>query len=280
VRGVILGFALAAWASGAAAQTMRPFTTFRQLHGESRLAATLDFAAGNVRIAPGRGDELYRMTLSYDADRFAPLSRYDASAGAVHLGVETIGGTGLRVVSDEQIRQLAAVELSPRTDLGLNLTLGAVEANIELGGLRVSRLSLETGASRASVHFSQPNAGRCSSAAFTAGAAELVVTGLGNSRCAEVKLDGGIGRATLDFSGTPTATQRADITMAVGELILRLPRGMPVRITMDRLLASFKPRGLERRGDAWVTPGFDAAGRHLDIAVKTAVGGITLEWVP
>ncbi|HET7598977.1 MAG TPA: hypothetical protein VFK09_01720 [Gemmatimonadales bacterium] len=281
MRSIILAGALAAAPlAHAAAQSMRPFTTFRQLHGESRLSAKLDFAAGELRIVSGRSDELYRMTLAYDADRFAPLSRYDAAAGAVHLGVETVGGAGLRVVSGEQIKQLAAVELSPRTDLTLDLTLGAAEGNIELGGLRVSRLALQTGASRTAVHFSRPNGVRCSSAAFGAGAAELVVTGLANSRCDRVSLEGGVGRATLDFTGELTATQQADITMAIGELALRLPRGVPVRIRTDRLLSSFKPSGLERQGDAWITPGFNPAARHLDVTLRTAVGGITLEWVP
>jgi hypothetical protein len=258
---------------------MQPFTTYRQLHGDSRLGAKLEFAAGRLRVLPGRDSDLYRMTLSYDSERFTPLSQFNATTGTVTLGVAPVGSAGLRVISGEQMKQLAAVELSPRVDLALDLAFGATEADIELGGLRVSQLKLETGASRTTLRFSRPNGIRCTEAEISSGAAEVVLAGLANSRCDQVRVEGGMGRVTLDFGGTLTATQRAEVTMAVGELVLRLPKGVPLRLTMDKFLAKFEPKGLVRRGDAWETPGYDNSARHLEVALTAAVGGIRLEWV-
>jgi hypothetical protein len=62
IAAVIL--AVAVWGGAAQAQTMRPFGTFRQAHGETRLGVNLDSAAGSLRFAPGRPAELYRMDLS------------------------------------------------------------------------------------------------------------------------------------------------------------------------------------------------------------------------
>jgi hypothetical protein len=67
--------------------------------------------------------------------------------------------------------------------------------------------------------------------------------------------------------------------MAVGELTLRLPRRVGVRITLDRFLASFDPAGLVRSGNGFQSAGYDKAERRLDIAVTTAVGGVRVEWV-
>lgn len=47
---------------------------------------------------------------------------------------------------------------------------------------------------------------------------------------------------------------------------------------MDRFLASFEPAGLIRRGDDWVSPGYDGAERHLDIALQTTVGAVRVDW--
>jgi hypothetical protein len=268
----------AGWAGVLQAQTMRPFTTFRQLHGESRLEARLDFAAGRLRVAPGRSGELYRMILSYDADRFVPLSHYEAAGNAVTLGVDRAGGPGLRVVSRSQLQQNAAVELSPRTDLSLALSLGAVEADVELGGLRLGDLRVEAGASRTVLHFSQPNPIRCRTADISAGAAEISLLALGNSRCDRLRVEGGVGRMALDFGGAWTSSQRAELSLAVTELRLRLPRKVGVRITMDRFLASFEPAGLLRRGDAWVSPDYDKAERRLEIALRTTVGAVRVGW--
>lgn len=279
MRGLVLAvLALAAGATGASAQSMRSFATFRQLHGETRLSADLDYRAGGLRIAPGRPNELYRMDASYDEERYAPTSSYDAARGAVTLGLRAAGEGGLRVVSRRQLRQDANVAFAPGVDLDLDLTLGAVQADIELGGLSLNRLTMEAGASQAVIRFSEPNLSRCRSAEITAGAAELTVLGLGNSRCDHLALEGGIGKVTLDFAGAWTSSTSAEIKMAVGELTLRLPRKVGVRLTLDRFLASFEPSGLVRTGNAFQSPGYDRADRQLDIDVTTAVGGVRIEW--
>jgi hypothetical protein len=274
-----LAAALLWLASSASAQSWRPYSTFRQLHGETRLDAQLEFAAGMLKVTPGRQAELYRMQLSYDADRFVPLSHYEGSASTVRLGVESAGRAGLRVVSRNELRQKALVELSPRADLALDLNLGAGEADLDLGGLRISRVRLETGASRATVRFSAPNRTRCETAVFEAGAADLTIHRLGNSRCETVRVEGGVGKLTLDFGGTWTTTQKADLMLSIGELRLRLPKRTPVRIRMDKFLSSFEPEGLIRRGDAWVTRNFDPHQPHLDIGLTCSVGAVRVEWV-
>jgi hypothetical protein len=274
-----LTLGLVVWAGTAQAQTMRPFATFRQIHSETRLATRLEYAAGSLRVAPGRAAELYRMDLSYDQDRYLPVSDFDASSSSVVLGVRPAGEGGVRVVSRKQLNQMAAVALSPRVDLTLGLSLGAVDADVELGGLRVTRLDLKTGASRAVVRFSQPNAARCARATISAGAAEVSVLGLGNSRCDEIEFEGGMGKVMLDFGGGWSSSAQVDVKMAVGELTLRLPRRIGVRITMDKFLSSFESAGLQRRGNEFVSPNYDRSQRRLNLDLTTAVGGVKVEWV-
>ena len=74
--------------------------------------------------------------------------------------------------------------------------------------------------------------------------------GLGNSRCDRFSLEGGMGKITLDFGGAWTSSTAAEIKMAMGELTLRLPRNVGVRLTLDRFLASFDPAGLVRTGNS------------------------------
>ena len=278
-RLAFIGAAILLGYGSAHAQSMRPFSTFRQVHGETRLAVKLDYAAGNLRIGMGRPGALYRMDLAYDDSRFVPLSDFDAARGAVLLGLRTAGAAGLRVVSRNQLQQVAAVTLSPRVDLALDLKLGAVDAEVELGGLSVSTLDLKTGASRSIVRFSQPNGTRCRHASFSAGAAELTVTGLGNSRCDEIAFEGGIGKVTLDFTGAWTSSARVQVQMAVGELTLRLPRKIGIRIAMDKFLSSFEPDGFVRRGESFQSPNYDGAQRRVNVDLTSAVGGVTVQWV-
>jgi hypothetical protein len=279
MRRVGFGMALVLCAGGAQAQTMRPFTTFRQMHGETRLNARLEYAAGTLQVAPGEQNELYRMDLSYDEDRFVPVSDYDAAHGAVVLGLKSAGNAGLRVSSRNQLQQVARVALSPRVDLSLELNLGAADAQVELGGLRVSDLELSTGASKTAVGFARPNATRCHRASFSAGAAEISVTGLGNSRCDEIEFEGGVGSVILDFGGAWTSSSRVKVTMAMGSLTLRLSRKAGVRISMEKFLSSFEPQGLLRQGDAFVSQNYGNTQRHLDLDITSAIGDVNIEWL-
>jgi len=278
VKAVLLGLALLAWASAGQAQTRRPFTTFRQYHGEPRLAVRLEYAAGNVRVSPGPENRLYRMDLSYDEGRYVPLSNFDGQSGSVLLGLRPAGEGGMRTVSREQLSQPATVSLSPKADLALDLALGAVDADVELGGLRVTDLRVKTGASHTVIRFSHPNGSRCQGASITAGAADVAVLGLGNSRCDEITFEGGIGKLLLDFSGDWTSSSQVEVKLAMGELTLRLPRKVGVRLSMDKFLSSFSPAGLVRRGNVFESPDYVRAQHHLDLDLTTAMGGVKVEW--
>lgn len=279
MRATALVGAMLLCAAHASAQGLRPFTTFRQWHGETRLDARLEYAAGTLRVGPGRPDELYRMDVSYDEERFVPVSDFDASRDAVALGVASAGRGGVRVVSRDQLAQTGAVLFSPRADVTLDVELGAVDGDLELGGLRLTDLKLSAGASRASVRFSKPNGIRCRAAELQAGAAELSVLGLGNSRCDRIGFEGGVGKVTLDFGGAWTSSSKVSVNMALGEVTLRLPRQVGVRVTLDKFLSSFEPEGLERRGTSYQSPDYDQATRHLDIDVSTAAGAVRVEWL-
>ena len=92
-------------------------------------------------------------------------------------------------------------------------------------------------------------------------------------------VEGGVGRVTLDFGGAWTTSSAVTVKMALGEVALRLPREVGVRLTLDKFLATFEPQGFVRRGTSYLSPGYDQATRHLDIDITTAVGGVTVDWL-
>jgi hypothetical protein len=270
---------LVAVTAPAAGQTLQTYSATRQYHGEARLVADVEFGAGTLRIGPGPAGSLYRMQASYDRNRFDAVSRWDGARGAVTLGLRSRGEGGIRVSANRELAQSADIRFSPQADLDLTLQLGAAQSVIELGGLRLAQLSLETGASQTDVRFSQPNPVRCTRAAFSAGAAALSVRGLGNSRCEEIRFEGGVGSVLLDFSGAWPANARFEASIAVGGLTLRVPRKVGVRLELDQFVASFQPVGFVRRGSTYLSENYATAERHLDVKVSTSFGGLAVEWI-
>lgn len=274
---VLLALVLAAPAAGA--QTMRSMSVSRQLHGETRLRAAISFGAGEVSIQPAPEGTLYAADLTWDADRFVPRTRYDAATAHLAVGLEPIGGAGVRVVSARRLEQRAVIALSPATELDLDATVGAADATLELGGLRLAELRIRTDATRATVRFSRPNPGACSRAEFRSGAAELEVVHLGDAGCRAVRVEGGVGTVMLDLAGAWPAEAELDISVTLGSVRLRVPRDLGVRLTLERFAASFQPAGFTREGGAWITEGYATAARKLELRVAATVGGVQVERV-
>ena len=166
------------------------------------------------------------MDLSYDGERFAPrqrLRRVPRRRRARARGQRA--AAGLRVVSRNQLRQSASVAFSPRVDLDARLQRSAPWtptsswAGCGSPTRPTDRRQPGRGALLPAQRHALPLGLEC-----TAGAAELSVLGLGNSRCDRLDFEGGMGKVTLDFGGAWTSSSQVGVKMAVGELTLRLPR--------------------------------------------------------
>ena len=273
---VLLGAVAGPGALGA--QSLKSYSTTRQFHGEVRLTATIEFAGGTLQVGAGPSASLYAMQLAYDGERFQPVSQWDEGKHAVTLGL-TSREQGEMGVGGSTQNQIAKIQFSPQADLDLSMAIGAAKSVIDLGGLRLSSLVVETGASQTEVRFSKRNAMRCTTAAFRAGVAELSVLGLGNSQCDRVTFEGGMGSVLLDYAGAWSGDAELEATVAVGGLTIRIPRSIGVTITTEQFLATFQPAGFARQGNRYVSTNNATAARHLDVTLSTSLGGVTIEWV-
>lgn len=258
------------------AQRMRSTTSARQLQDERRVSVQVEYGAGRLRVAPARGDLLYRMELRYDDEQFRPVTEYDRAGGRLKLGVESREHRGRHRGGNDQH---ATIELTPRVPLGLSLAFGAGEAEVELGGLALEEVELQTGASHTVVSFTEPNRVAARQVKIEAGAAEVRVSGLGNTRAPRFEFSGGMGETTLDFGGAWTRSAQAEINMGVGSVRLRLPRALGVRVTRDSFLSSFDDGGLVKRGNAWYSRNYGQAQYRLDISIHAAVGSVEVDWI-
>ena len=281
-RSMLLAATLVVAASApAAAQSWRTISSARQLHGESDLAVHLQYGAGRFRLTPGARGELYRMEMRYDEDRFAPVREFDVNARALRLGLRTREGSGLKVsMGDRRSGNVPSfdVSLSPEIPLSLNLELGAVQAELELGGLALRRVVYRTGASETNLRFSEPNPVACEELLMEAGAAEFRAHDIGNANCDRVVFRGGVGEVMLDFGGEWRRSVSADVNVGIGALSLLLPREVGVSVQLNRFLASFDAAGFEKRGNTYYSANHASARYRLTIVVNASIGGVEVAW--
>ncbi len=261
------------------AQSFRTISATRLARNESNVRVRVEFAAGEFRLTPGDAQTLYRGEIYYDEDSFDASADYDTESRTLFFGLENQDGE-LRLGRHEEPQRME-LELNPNIPTRLDLKLGAVEADIELGGMTISALDLSTGAAETILTFSEPNRGECRSLELNVAAAEFRAEHLANSRCEGISFEGGVGDITLDFTGDwgNATTTEADLELGLGQLTLRLPRGLGVAIEMDRFLASFDRAGFRKRGSRYISEGYETASKRLTVYIKAVLGDIDVDWV-
>jgi hypothetical protein len=169
------------------------------------------------------------------------------------------------------------LDLARAVPVDLDLELGAVEADLELSGLRVGQLHVESGASDAQLRFSTPNAERMRSLDLEVGAASLKASGLANANAPEIRVQAGVGGVELDFGGPWTQDVDLTVRVALGGVKIMVPSDVGVRVEAQKFLASFDSRGLTKRGNAYFSDNWESAAHHLTIRSKTTFGSLRVE---
>lgn len=266
---IMIGMPLAAHG-----QDWRNVTSSRQQANETRLDVEVRYGAGKLTIEPGSGGELYRVGIRYDSDLFDPLTEY--RRGRLQVGVE---GTGRSIRMRNQQAGDMKLTLTPDVPLDIGLKFGAVEADIELGGLRISQVKVETGASDSRMRFSRPNPIECQSLELSMGAAAFRAIGLGNANCARIKAEGGVGDMNLDFSGEWRHDITADITMALGSVTIAVPQDVGVVVRRSTFLTSFSGEDFARDGRDHYSANWESSSRRLTIDLQGAFGSVNIRRV-
>ncbi len=271
---------LAASAAPGLAQTWKSVAKSRQHRGQDLLDVHVKYAAGVFELSRGADRLLYRLDSRYDEDAFNLLSNYLESDGRGKLTVQIEGRDhfDLGDIKDYDLEGASLrLELSGATPLALRLELGAAEARLDLGGLRMRDLVLKTGASDTQVRFSEPNRETAEHCIFKAGAAAFKAEALGNSGCRSISVSGGVGSLALDFSGVWGHDARGDINVGLGTVEIHVPAELGVRIDRSTFLMSFDAPGFEKRdGGVWVSRNWETAQHRLTLSVSGALGGITV----
>ena len=258
------------------APVLQDYSYARGYSGEDRLRADVEYAAGRLHIAPATSGALFEMALKYDPSRFKPIGEYGQD-GVVRIGAENIRRGGFRFGRRRTLPQTAEIGFAPQAALDLSILVGAAEADLDLGGLRLQGLKLTTGASRTRLGFDSPNPEACGAVEVTTGAGELRVGNAGNSGCEVWRFDGGVGKVTVDLAGAWRGDPRMVLNLAVGGVVFEAPADMGLRVRMDGLVAKFEGEHFVKNGKTWTSEGFDQASRKVDLEVHSAVGGVRVE---
>jgi hypothetical protein len=253
---------------------MRTVSMSRQLEDEDEVRVSVEYGAGRFSVRSMDTGLLYRMSLEYDEDRYEPVAEYEDHT--LEVGIESIrNGFGRRHRDGGRLD----LELARGVPMDLDLEFGAVQADVDLGGLALTGLELSTGASESTIDVSEPSTASMETARFEVGAADFTARHLGNLNAARIEVDAGVGSITLGLDGEWRQDARVAIDMGLGSLELRVPEGIGLELRKDSFLTSLDTEGLVKRGDVYQSLDWSEAARKITVDLDAAFGSVKVVWV-
>jgi hypothetical protein len=171
------------------------------------------------------------------------------------------------------------LKLSPKIPIEFRIDGGALDAKLELSGLKVADLNINVGAGEFDLDFGEPNSER-PDIRINSGAAETKARGLCNANFRRLDFNGGVGASRLYFDGDWKSEARVDMNLGVGKNEILLARHLGAKVNApSSFLSPISLHGFEKRGGLHYSENYDQAAGHLDFDIKMGVGHTEIDWI-
>ena len=250
------------------------------LEGAKTLQVSVDFGVGRLYV---RGSDLKdeaRLNVFYDP-RYVDFDvDYIKRGDEGRLVLESEIRKSRRSHDDDELDNEWNLDLPTDRPMALDIEIGACEADMDLGGLRLTDLDLDIGASSGRIEFTSPNPERMKSMVIHIGAASLDFRDLGWANAERIECEVGAGSCDLDFRGGVSGECFLDLDVGVGSADIDVPKDIALRVEgNDGWFSDIDFSGLdlkETRRDVWETDNFDEAKDRLTIRADVSMGSIEI----
>jgi hypothetical protein len=225
--------------------------------------------AGTLNINPGAA-ALVEGQVQYNVADWKPTITRTADGLTIiqgksdNVGLSTSGND---IVNDWSLKL-------GQTPITLTVDAGAYQGTLNLGGVPLTSLTIQDGASKAKVVFDQPNPQTMSSLTYDTGASDVELDQLANANAQSLDFKGGAGSYVLDFSGKLEHDLAVDVTTGVSSVRLVVPTGVSAKVNVSGGLNSVSAdSSFTKNGDTYTQTG---SGPTITINVQMGVGSLKI----
>jgi hypothetical protein len=225
----------------------------------------LTFGAGELSLASGAGKSVVTGTATYNIPDLKPEVKQDGSSITVKQG-EYQGLSNMDHMTNKW--DLALGEMP----MDLTITAGAYDGKLDLGGLALTNLTINDGASQMKADFSSANKEKMSILSYKTGASNVTLKDLANANAATITFDSGVGNYTLDFGGTLQRDVSVNIHSGISNVTLVIPAGLAATVRVEGGLSNAQfPSGWTQNGQTYTQAG---TGPALTVVINMGAGNL------
>jgi len=255
---------------------------------EKSVYADISIGTGLLYLNRGSEDQIFEGEFYYQNQ--SPAVEYEIVGSEGRLTIDFNEFRSGEKNEERNIKSLSSFDdfkenecrlnLSDKIPFSLNLDLGLVKGELDLGGLQIQNLDFTSGVSKAYINFNSPNPVILESFNVEAGVGDLEINNICNSNFRYFNFDGGIGNYVLDFSGEIEHDGNINIGVGLGRIKLYLPRSSGVRIRVDKsFLSSFSIDDIYKKDDLYYNDNWGNAQANLDFKISSEVGKVSVIWL-
>lgn len=99
---------------------------------------------------------------------------------------------------------------------------------------------------------------------------------LGEMKLEDLSVSQGVGDVEVIL---PDGDYHAEVDQAIGQIIVEIPRDVPIRLNVSRAISSLSlPGDFEKHGDFYYSPGAQSADEFIQIEINQAIGNIIVRY--
>jgi len=246
--------------------------------GCQRLDLQLDFSTGVIEVAPSDQPELVKLDIYY-TPRYITYDIDKSTRGDRCLVTLESDNRRHNVDWDDSENEWT-LQLSRKYPTSLEMEIAACEGHMELGGIPLTELMLDIGATDLEIEFSEPNPARLEELSVDCGASSLEIFGLANANASAMEFDVGAGSCEIDLRGDIRGEIQIQLNVGVGSMDVILSPDVALMVEGDdNWLSSidFDDFDLRRtRRGTWVSDNFEEAENRVIITADVAMGSVTI----
>ncbi len=248
---------------------------------EKELSIIIDVAFGTLYVERGPKDRVAVVDYDQDTDDKLRIAvSYEVSGSKGTLRIKTKKDS--KIWKDENSNdhgddRRITVMLSEDLPIDFDLELGAGRGELDVTGLRIRQLRIETGASSVELMCEKPNPIVAEKIEIESGVSKFTGTNLSNLNFRVLNFSGGIGSYKLDFGGALRQSAKASIEVGLGSIVVNIPSNIAARVVHDESWLSssnLDDEFIRKRGDVYETREYQDADHRLDLSIESGLGSV------
>jgi hypothetical protein len=172
------------------------------------------------------------------------------------------------------------MNFSTAIPISFDIELGLARGVFDLSGLQVKDFSLSCGASDVVIAFDSPNGTSLEEMNIECGVGKFEGRNLGNAKFKHFRFEGGVGSATLDFSGKISKEVDVDVQVGMGICTIILPREVGARIFYEESIVSRIDLAKDIRTDSdnqYTSDNYKSASARMNIRIEAGMGNVKIK---